>query len=108
MPYEPAGNGAYITGFRNVTEPCEDFRRSYGIEMAVVTALGRLRRLLPGSVRDHFWMDAFGEVLPAPENGVKLGCWMRPTRAGATKRPVVTGMKVFISSVAHLLKGGAR
>ncbi|MDT5367697.1 MAG: hypothetical protein QOC62_2128 [Mycobacterium sp.] len=70
--YEPAGNGAYITGFCNVTEPCEDFRRSYGIQMAVVTALGRLRRLLPGSVRDFFWMGAFGEVLPDPENGVKL------------------------------------
>ena len=81
--YEPSGNGAFIAGFRNVTEPGEDFLRGYGIEMGVETVwvrAGRLRR----AVRDRFWMGTFGEVLPSPDNRVeldaeRLDAWGIPT-----------------------------
>jgi len=81
--YEPSGNGAFIAGFRNVTEPREDFLRGYGIEMGVETVwvrAGRLRR----AVKDRFWMGTFGEVLPNPDNRVvldreRLDAWGIPT-----------------------------
>jgi choline dehydrogenase-like flavoprotein len=69
--YEPRGNGAFLPGFRNLTEEGGGFLRSYAIETQVMTRPkqgGRLRR----GVRDDFWMSAFGEVLPDPENRVEL------------------------------------
>ena len=57
-------NGCYIPAFRNVTEPRGDFRGSYGIELGVP-------RAAPGE-RSSFWMFAFGEMLPRPENRVTL------------------------------------
>lgn len=81
--YEPSGNGAFMAGFANVTEPRQGFLRGYGLEMAVETAWVRLGRLQRG-VRDRFWMGAFGEVLPNPENRVeldreRLDAWGIPT-----------------------------
>ncbi|HEX5713433.1 MAG TPA: GMC family oxidoreductase [Solirubrobacterales bacterium] len=81
--YEPSGNGAFMAGFANVTEPRQGFLRGYGLEMAVETAwvrFGRVKR----DVRDRFWMGAFGEVLPNPENRVeldreRLDAWGIPT-----------------------------
>jgi choline dehydrogenase-like flavoprotein len=81
--YEPSGNGAFISGFRNVTEPSADFLRGYGIEMAVETRWVRFGRLRRG-VQDRFWMGTFGEVLPDRGNGVeldraRLDAWGIPT-----------------------------
>ena len=70
--YEPSGNGGFMAGFRNVTEPTEVFKRGYAIELQVVTRRpGRARRLRRG-VRDYFWISAFGEVLPDADNRVEL------------------------------------
>jgi choline dehydrogenase-like flavoprotein len=69
--YEPRSQGGFLAGFRNVTEPREDFRRGYAIELQVTTVLRRARRLRRG-VRDGFWISAFGEVLPDPDNRVEL------------------------------------
>jgi choline dehydrogenase-like flavoprotein len=69
--YEPSGNGAFVAGFRNVTEPAEGFLRGYGIEMGVETVWVRAGRLRRG-IRDRFWMGTFGAVLPDPGNRVEL------------------------------------
>jgi choline dehydrogenase-like flavoprotein len=69
--YEPRSQGAFLPGFRNLTEGGEGFLRSYAIELQVITRpsqAGRLRR----GVRDDFWISAFGEVLPDRDNGVEL------------------------------------
>lgn len=69
--YEPPSQGAFLPGFRNLTEEGEGFLRSYAIELQVMTRpkpAGRLRR----GVRDAFWMNAFGEVLPDRDNGIEL------------------------------------
>ncbi|HET7417330.1 MAG TPA: GMC family oxidoreductase [Solirubrobacterales bacterium] len=69
--YEPRSQGAFMPGFRNLTEEAAGFLRSYAIELQVMTRpkpAGRLRR----GVRDDFWMSAFGEVLPNRDNGVEL------------------------------------
>ncbi len=81
--YEPSGNGAFIAGFCNLTEPREAFLRGYGIEMAVETVWSRMQRIRRG-VRDRFWMGAFGEVLPDPDNRAeldteRLDAWGIPT-----------------------------
>ena len=69
--YEPPSQGGLLAGFRNVTEPLEEFRRGYAIEFQVTTRPHRSRRLRRG-VRDDFWMSAFGEVLPDFDNRVEL------------------------------------
>jgi choline dehydrogenase-like flavoprotein len=69
--YEPRSQGAFMPGYRNLTEEGEGFLRSYGIELQVMTRPKRAGRLRRG-VRDDFWMSAFGEVLPDPDNGVEL------------------------------------
>jgi choline dehydrogenase-like flavoprotein len=69
--YEPRSQGAFMPGFRNLTEEAAGFVRSYGIELQVMTRPkpgGRMWR----KVRDDFWMSAFGEVLPDPDNGVEV------------------------------------
>jgi choline dehydrogenase-like flavoprotein len=69
--YEPRSQGGFLAGFRNVTEQQEDFRRGYAVEFQVMTSANRAGRLRRG-VRDGFWMSAFGEVLPDPDNRVEL------------------------------------
>lgn len=69
--YEPCGQGGFLSGFRNVTEPREGFQRGYAIEFQVMTRPRRRRRFRRG-VRDSFWISAFGEVLPDPDNHVAL------------------------------------
>jgi choline dehydrogenase-like flavoprotein len=58
------GQRAYIPPFRNITENGVDFVRSYGIELEVHPPRG--------PQANHFWMGAFGEVLPAWDNHVSL------------------------------------
>jgi choline dehydrogenase-like flavoprotein len=82
--YEPRSHGVFLPGYRNLTEAAEGFIRSYGIEAQVMTRPkegGRLRR----GVRDDFWMSAFGEVLPDPDNGVELD----PQRTDAWGIPIL-------------------
>lgn len=69
--YEPTGQGGYLSGFRNVTEPHPEFARGYGVEFQVI-GRRRPRRRFQRRVRDDFWISAFGEVLPDPENRVEL------------------------------------
>lgn len=69
--YEPRSQGGFLAGFRNVAEHVDGFRRSYGIELQVMTRPSR-KGLLRRGVKDEFWMSAFGEVLPDPENRVEL------------------------------------
>lgn len=69
--YEPTGQGGYISGFRNVTEPHPEFARGYGVELQVIGRRRPARRLRP-RVKDDFWISAFGEVLPDPDNRVEL------------------------------------
>jgi choline dehydrogenase-like flavoprotein len=69
--YESRSGGAFMPGFRNLTENGDGFLRSYAVELQVMTRPTRARRFQRG-VRDRFWMSAFGEVLPDPENGVEL------------------------------------
>jgi choline dehydrogenase-like flavoprotein len=69
--YEPRSKGAFLAGFRNVTENNDDFRRGYAIELQVNT-LPKRARLLRRGVKDLFWMSAFGEVLPDPNSRVEL------------------------------------
>ena len=68
---EEAGDGGILPGFRNVTEPIADFRRSYEVEFGVLPGTGRRSRLRR-EVRDSFWIAAFGEMLPDPENRVEV------------------------------------
>lgn len=66
-----AGEGGFLAGFRNVTEPHDEFRRGYAVEFQVVSGSGRRKPLRRG-VRDGFWMSAFGEMLPDRENRVEI------------------------------------
>lgn len=68
-------HGCFVPSFRDVTEQGDGFARGYGIELQIAptehSALMRLRnrgRRYGG----WFWMRAFGEVLPSPENRVSL------------------------------------
>jgi choline dehydrogenase-like flavoprotein len=81
--YEPRGQGVFLAGFCNVTEHRRDFHRGYAIEFQVTTRPRRAKRFRRG-VRDPFWMSAFGEVLPDPDNRVELNpdrvdAWGIPT-----------------------------
>jgi choline dehydrogenase-like flavoprotein len=69
--YEPSIQGGFLAGFRNVTEHRKDFHRGYAIEFQVIMHPHRASRFRRG-VRDTFWMYAFGEVLPDPDNRVEL------------------------------------
>jgi choline dehydrogenase-like flavoprotein len=68
-------HGCYVPSFRDVTEQGAGFARGYGIELKINptehSALMRLRnrgRLYGG----FFYIGAFGEVLPNPDNRVTI------------------------------------
>lgn len=88
--WEQGGNGAFIAGFRNVTEPRQGFLRGFGIEMGVEPVWVRAGRLRPPR-RDRFWIGTFGEVLADPENRVELDrerpdAWGIPTLRISARR----------------------
>lgn len=65
-------HGCMIPAYRNVTEPVDEFVRSYGIELQVEARPGgRLAGLRPWS-RVTGCVRAFGEVLPAFDNYVAV------------------------------------
>jgi choline dehydrogenase-like flavoprotein len=81
--YEPRGQGGFLAGFRNLTEHRDGFHRGYAIEFQVTTRPRHAKRFRRG-VKDSFWMSAFGEVLPDPDNRVRLNpeqvdAWGIPT-----------------------------
>src|SRR5579862_8981009 len=68
-------HGCYVPSFHDVTEPCEGFARGYGIQLKIAaTQRGmRLRARNRGRpVGGFFFMRAFGEVLPNPDNRVTV------------------------------------
>ncbi len=72
---DPLSGGCYIPSFRNVTESSDEFARGYGIALQISRRWGgRLWRLRNAVKRQggRFWMRAFGEVLPNPDNRVTI------------------------------------
>jgi choline dehydrogenase-like flavoprotein len=82
---EPPSEGGFIAGFRNVTEPVEDFHRGFGVEFQVMPGGSRRRLLRPRDTRETFWMSAFGEMLPDPDNRVEID----PTKPDAWGIPTL-------------------
>ncbi|HKZ12767.1 MAG TPA: GMC family oxidoreductase [Solirubrobacterales bacterium] len=63
--------GGILAGFRNVTESVDGFHRGYEVEFQALPGAPRRRRLRRDT-RETFWMSAFGEMLPDPENRVEI------------------------------------
>jgi choline dehydrogenase-like flavoprotein len=90
IPYnfdDGRANGIYIPRFRNTTEKTDKFLRGYGIQAAALKGMLPTRlKMVPGfgsSFKEiarnldtdsppPFWMFAFGEMLPRPENRVTI------------------------------------
>lgn len=75
--------GGIITGFRHATKPA-DYHRTFEVEFQVLPGAPR-RRLLRRDTRETFWISAFGEMLPDPENRVEID----PTRTDAWGIPTL-------------------
>lgn len=85
---DPMSDGYYIPSFRDVTESSDGFARGYGISLQIAPPQGgRLSRLRGArkGLGGWFWMRAFGEVLPNPDNRVTID----PTNVDAWGIPTV-------------------
>ncbi|HXF30978.1 MAG TPA: GMC family oxidoreductase [Solirubrobacterales bacterium] len=63
--------GGIITGLRRPPGSADGFRRGYEVEFQALPGAPR-RRFLRRDTRETFWMSAFGEMLPDPDNRVEL------------------------------------
>lgn len=72
---DPESDGCYVPNFRGVTEDDGGFLRGYGIALQIAPPGDGLLSRLRGPRRRKggwFWMRAFGEVLPNPDNRVTI------------------------------------
>jgi choline dehydrogenase-like flavoprotein len=72
---DPISDGCYIPSFRDMTESSDEFARGYGIALQISPQQGGRLSRLPGPRKGKggwFWMRAFGEVLPNPDNRVTI------------------------------------